>query len=364
MGTCNVSVFIDRFNAHVDLSLPVALTEKEVILLRMLMHGMEVSQISRLRSRSAKTISHQKLSLYKKLGIENDVSFWRDILFKYISSVKIENQAHNVITENDYSLSSMFTQEEIINALRHNEFEPWLQPIICTKTGKIVGCEVLVRWIHPTLGLIMPEKFIGILESSEFLLPFTKRMMHLTKNILYSLNERLPDGFFVCFKVCEKVILDLSIIDSCENFINNFNKINIFLEQKNKNNFPTMHVYKTMINALLKKGIKFAIENFDLSYSPYYALSYHNIKMIKLSKFLISQIGTGNNVEYIIESISELSKKLNIEVCAQGVETFEQSTFLTSAGIVLQQGYYFSPPISSDVFARNYFLDVETKPGV
>ncbi|WP_141109898.1 EAL domain-containing protein [Escherichia albertii] len=353
METCNISVFISRFNAHVELSLPVKLTEKETILLRMLMHGMDVSQISQLRYRSAKTISHQKKSLYTKLGIENDISFWRDIILKYAPSIEIENKTYDIIENNHDKKNQIFTQNDIKNALKNNEFKPWLQPIICTKSRKIIGCEVLVRWLHPTLGLVMPEKFIDTLEDSEFILPFTKRMMHLVKQHLYKPNIYFPDQFIVCFNICENVINDLSIIDAYEDFIHSFHNVCVFFEitKGNRNQFPVKHEYREIINTLTKKGVNFSIADFDLSYAPYYTLSNHNIKMIKISNLLVSQIGISNKAEHIIETISNLSQRLNINICAKGVESVKQTRFLTNKGISLQQGHYFSAALPPDDFS-------------
>lgn len=77
-------VFFEEFGATVNLTLPGIVSEKERLLLKLLMEGMSVTEISQYRNRSAKTISHQKKQLYEKLGIQSDITFWRDIFFNII----------------------------------------------------------------------------------------------------------------------------------------------------------------------------------------------------------------------------------------------------------------------------------------
>ena len=81
MNSCDFRVFLQEFGTTVHLSLPGSVSEKERLLLKLLMQGMSVTEISQYRNRSAKTISHQKKQLFEKLGIQSDITFWRDIFF-------------------------------------------------------------------------------------------------------------------------------------------------------------------------------------------------------------------------------------------------------------------------------------------
>lgn len=84
MNSCDFRVFLQEFGTTVHLSLPGSVSEKERLLLKLLMQGMSVTEISQYRNRSAKTISHQKKQLFEKLGIQSDITFWRDIFFSTI----------------------------------------------------------------------------------------------------------------------------------------------------------------------------------------------------------------------------------------------------------------------------------------
>ncbi|EFC6752278.1 hypothetical protein FD541_02450, partial [Escherichia coli] len=81
-NTNNMSIYIQKYEAIISVNIPLLLTEKELLLLRYLILGKSLSEIARYRNRSLKTISCQKSKLYNKLGIESDLTLWRDLYFK------------------------------------------------------------------------------------------------------------------------------------------------------------------------------------------------------------------------------------------------------------------------------------------
>lgn len=89
MAKVTLTVYLADYNAEATLRLPDTLTPTEISLLRMLMQGMNVSEIARRRNRSMKTVSYQKSQIYRKLGIRNDMMFWLDILLRYKPMLKM-----------------------------------------------------------------------------------------------------------------------------------------------------------------------------------------------------------------------------------------------------------------------------------
>ena len=166
MASHDLSVFLEEFGATVNLTLPGIVSEKERLLLKLLMEGMSVTEISQYRNRSAKTISHQKKQLYEKLGIQSDITFWRDIFFQYHPQVISGTGNKNNFYIPDNRCHHIVTPEAISLALENHEFKPWIQPVFCAQTGVLTGCEVLVRWEHPQTGIIPPDQFIPLAESS------------------------------------------------------------------------------------------------------------------------------------------------------------------------------------------------------
>lgn len=120
MNSCDFRVFLQEFGTTVHLSLPGSVSEKERLLLKLLMQGMSVTEISQYRNRSAKTISHQKKQLFEKLGIQSDITFWRDIFFQYNPEIisATGNNSHKYINDNHYH--HIVTPEAISLALENH----------------------------------------------------------------------------------------------------------------------------------------------------------------------------------------------------------------------------------------------------
>ncbi len=173
MNSCDFRVFLQEFGTTVHLSLPGSVSEKERLLLKLLMQGMSVTEISQYRNRSAKTISHQKKQLFEKLGIQSDITFWRDIFFQYNPEIisATGNNSHKYINDNHYH--HIVTPEAISLALENHEFKPWIQPVFCAQTGVLNRpgfpgecfiCELRLpdhrfRWKHNKLFLLLPEEY-------------------------------------------------------------------------------------------------------------------------------------------------------------------------------------------------------------
>ena len=130
MNSCDFRVFLQEFGTTVHLSLPGSVSEKERLLLKLLMQGMSVTEISQYRNRSAKTISHQKKQLFEKLGIQSDITFWRDIFFQYNPEIisATGNNSHKYINDNHYHHQSLIK----ITVLKFNEYSFKEQQILKT----------------------------------------------------------------------------------------------------------------------------------------------------------------------------------------------------------------------------------------
>ncbi|HBB6441845.1 TPA: EAL domain-containing protein, partial [Escherichia coli] len=219
MASHDLSVFLEEFGATVNLTLPGIVSEKERLLLKLLMEGMSVTEISQYRNRSAKTISHQKKQLYEKLGIQSDITFWRDIFFQYHPQVISGTGNKNNFYIPDNRCHHIVTPEAISLALENHEFKPWIQPVFCAQTGVLTGCEVLVRWEHPQTGIIPPDQFIPLAESSGLIVIMTRQLMKQTADILMPVKHLLPDNFHIGINVSAGCFLAAGFEKECLNLV-------------------------------------------------------------------------------------------------------------------------------------------------
>ncbi|CAD5723323.1 putative signal transduction protein [Escherichia coli] len=330
MNSCDFRVFLQEFGTTVHLSLPGSVSEKERLLLKLLMQGMSVTEISQYRNRSAKTISHQKKQLFEKLGIQSDITFWRDIFFQYNPEIisATGSNSHRYINDNHYH--HIVTPEAISLALENHEFKPWIQPVFCAQTGVLTGCEVLVRWEHPQTGIIPPDQFIPLAESSGLIV------------INVSAGCFLAAGF-------EK---------ECLNLVNKLgnDKIKLVLELTERNPIPVTPEARAIFDSLHQHNITFALDDFGTGYATYRYLQAFPVDFIKIDKSFVQMASVDEISGHIVDNIVELARKPGLSIVAEGVETQEQADLMIGKGVHFLQGYLYSPPVPGNKFISEWVM--------
>ncbi|MEG1528143.1 MAG: EAL domain-containing protein [Clostridia bacterium] len=239
---------------------------------------------------------------------------------------------------------------EIEYALLNKEFIPYFQPQVDTKTEQVVGVELLARWKKPDGTIIPPSKFINALEKS---------------GLITQLD------FLMCEEACKILsanILKISPEESRPISVN-FSKLNLY-----KNNFvesilaltQKYNVSPRLIgiefteqifvleqlkieNCLYKlhaAGFTVSLDDFGSGYSSLNMIRNFPFDYVKLDKAFFSAMLLGQKDRIVVESIVQMTKKLNIKTVAEGVETKEQLEFLRACGCDVIQGYYFSKPLN------------------
>jgi len=207
-------------------------------------------------------------------------------------------------------------------AISENQFYLEYQPKVSLVDGTVTGFEALIRWHHPDLGLISPNEFIPILESSSLIVDLGK---HLT-------DERIL-SYITGKSYFYNVPMHLLGIEITEGVLTG----------------ESLASVKT-IEKLAEKGIRLYIDDFGTGYSSLSYLSKFPIQVLKIDRAFIRNCTTNDEDSAICLAIISLAKSLNMDIVAEGVERFDQLEFLKDNGCDAYQGYYFSKPLSgSDV---------------
>ena len=272
--------------------------------------------------------------------------------------VKSEGRkGYNVYTSklSEFAEENFVYQTELFNALKKEEFNLAYQPIVDLRTNELIGCEALIRWQHPTLGLVAPERFIKFAEQSKAILPIgywvieqvCQQIKQWQAQHLYlgyvSLNvsgAQLLDGF------AEKVDRILTRYDVNPDCI----QIEITESFLAKNISEYLHELET----LRENGLQLAIDDFGVGYSSLSQIKQLPIDQLKIDRSFISDITQDVDDRTLIEAILAIGKKLNFFITAEGVETAEQHLLLQKLGCHKAQGFYYSKPCFSDEFAEVY----------
>ncbi|MBI1261544.1 MAG: EAL domain-containing protein [Rhizobiales bacterium] len=230
-------------------------------------------------------------------------------------------------------------------AVLRNELELYYQPKIKSHTGEIAGYEALLRWKHPTLGMVPPDRFIPLAEETTLIneigdLVIDRACAQIAKwkqqgqakpvAVNLSPSQFSQRDLVKRIKVAmtrHKVEASLLEIEITENvLITDFEEA---VEQLRK-----LHML----------GLRISIDDFGTGFSSLAYLHRLDVDVLKIDRSFVSSLDTSQS-RSIVESILGLARNLRLEVVAEGVETVEQARFLRAHGCELMQGYLFSPAL-------------------
>jgi diguanylate cyclase (GGDEF)-like protein/PAS domain S-box-containing protein len=243
-------------------------------------------------------------------------------------------------------------EQDLRRALSRHEFVLHYQPVVNLKTQAITGAEALIRWNHPTRGLIPPGEFIPIAEDSGLILPIGSWVLEEScRQVRAWMDAGLPEM---------TMAVNVSALQfQSGNFTEDLFAIlfNIGLDPK----FIELEVTESLLmkrpdfaasvlHMLREKGVQVAIDDFGTGYSSLSYLSKLPLDTLKVDQSFVRQITTTPNGTSIVAAIIAMGQNLRLRVIAEGVETVEELNFLQGLGCDEAQGYLFSRPVTSDKF--------------
>lgn len=237
-------------------------------------------------------------------------------------------------------------ESHLRQALEQKEFSLHYQPIVCFKTGKIVGVEALLRWQHPKLGLIPPQEFVPIADETGLILPIGDWIISTAcrQNKEWQ-NQGLPPirtAINFTSKQLSQPNIIAKIVDILEKEKLDPSCIEIELTE-NTIIEGTDRIIRTL-QELKNIGVRIVIDDFGIGYSNLKYLNLLPIDKIKIDRSFISYISPYPNDVAVILAIISMAKSLNITILAEGVETKEQFDFLYNNDCDEMQGYYYCRP--------------------
>lgn len=267
------------------------------------------------------------------------------------NSVKGNYLKHIAEYHNDLHDEAILELETISGAekaLKERQFKVYLQPKCNIDTGKIIGAEALVRWEHPEKGLISPKMFIPIFEKSGFIIRLDA---YVWEEVCALLRRWIDSGMRpipISVNVSRR---DLLVPNLCERFVRLIEKYDIpkqLLELEITESAYTENVEQiiSVVNSLREQGFVILMDDFGSGYSSLNLLKDIDVDILKIDLRFLDDFNSKNKKgNSILESIVHMSKWLNMQVIAEGVETQEQVDFLLGIGCYFVQGYYFYKPM-------------------
>jgi diguanylate cyclase (GGDEF)-like protein len=245
-------------------------------------------------------------------------------------------------------------EEHLRRALERQEFALHYQPIISLRTGTIAGVEALIRWTHPIRGSVSPAQFIPVAEDCGLILPIGGWVLREACMQARAWADAGLPTMTMAVNVSAMQFEQESFLDDLFTLLDEtgLDPGNLELELTERALMKRADLAASILSTLRGKGIRVAVDDFGTGYSSLSYLRKFPLDALKIDQSFVSQITTVPDETVIITAIISMSRSLNLQVIAEGVETEEQLNFLKAHQCDQAQGYYFSRPVPPQEFVR------------
>jgi diguanylate cyclase (GGDEF)-like protein len=293
------------------------------------------------------------VALYPEAGDSGEALIQNADIAMYHVKGRGKNGYQFFSEEMNHQFSTRLTMErELRNALKAKELRVFYQPQVSLKTGMIVGAEALVRWQHPTRGLIEPAEFLPLAEETGLMATVDE---YVQRSAFADVAEwrRLGLG-----ELALSVNLTSAQLEQ-ENFVQQFAgaldaaalaPTSVKLEITESALMQDMEVIIPKLRAMRDRGVRIAIDDFGTGYSSLSYLQQFPINTIKIDRSFVRDIRAEQRDASIINAIVAMAKGLGLDLIAEGVENRTQLRYLNSQGCSEVQGYIFSAPVPAERF--------------
>lgn len=245
-------------------------------------------------------------------------------------------------------------ERELRRAVEEREFVVYYQPQIDLATGKVVGAEALVRWQHPSLGIIRPDLFIPLAESNHLIIPIGEQVLALS---CITMKRLIDEGLFdgrISVNVSGKQFDRPDVVETLCRIIDESALEHKYVELEITESvlMSNPKVLGEKLIALKALGIEVAIDDFGTGYSSLSYLKTFPIDKLKIDQSFVRGLESDEQDRAITKAIIAMADALGLKTIAEGIEEKGQSSLLKEYGCQQGQGYMFARPLSEEKFVE------------
>lgn len=249
----------------------------------------------------------------------------------------------------EYAVETMRIENDLHSALKRKQFELYYQPVINLPNNRIDGFEGLLRWKHPELGFISPERFIPIAEHTGLITSIGQWVLEQACQQTQEWNNRYrpPKEFSVAVNLSGIQLAQEDITTTIQTILQSsgFSARNLNVEVTETMLIANKLAAQNAINSLRKMGISISIDDFGKGYCSLTYLQDFNFDTLKIDKDFVQEISEGDKSLQLVITLVRLAEDLKMKAVAEGVETQEQLNCLQNMDCPYVQGYFYSRPL-------------------
>jgi EAL domain-containing protein (putative c-di-GMP-specific phosphodiesterase class I) len=230
------------------------------------------------------------------------------------------------------------------------------QPIVEISSERIVGAEALVRWNHPRRGLIFPDEFIPVAESTGIVVALDRWVLDeaCRQTSEWRRTGIVEDSFYISVNVSARHFTDHAVVDDIVHALDASQLppgalLVEVTESALEHYFDPDGAFLRELKAL---GVRLAIDDFGTGYSSLARLGDFPIDIVKIDKSFVDRLGADADGETMVRAVVALSHSLGMRAIAEGVENRKQAAALERLGCTLAQGYLFARPMPPDAMTH------------
>lgn len=246
----------------------------------------------------------------------------------------------------------MEMESHMRRALSNGEFILYYQPQVEIRSGRLIGCEALLRWDDPTAGLVSPADFIPLAEDTGLIIPLGEWVLHAACAQYRKWIDKGKQDFCISINLSGRQLQQRDIVPQIAAVIEQYElpADRIKFELTESMLMGRGEEAATLLNSIKALGVRISIDDFGTGYSSLAYLKRFPIDELKIDRSFVCDIPHDFNDAEIAATIIAMARNLKLRVVAEGVETQEQADFLAARSCQFYQGYLFRPPLPAEEF--------------
>ena len=321
----------------------------------------EVSKSILANLREPLLIQDQTLTITASIGIVANISQYNTVsellhhadLAMY-QAKRLGKACHQLFEPEIYeqALAKQTLEHDLKTAIQRQELELVYQPIQKLDSGKLKGFESLLRWSHPTKGIISPATFIPLAEETGLMIPLGEYLMQKACEQIASWQQDFPSlmPLTLSLNISGKQLQHPDFLRSLDHMLERYQLApNCFeIEITESSMMAESGAALSQIQALCQRGFRLSLDDFGTGYSSLSYLHRFPIHTIKIDRSFVQTMEPRSSSFEIVRAILSLAQTLDLDVVAEGVETSEQIEVLKDLGCDMAQGNIYAEPMNYD----------------